>query len=164
MIKKRPQSYRKGVGIVLVNQTGQILSARRNDMEEQWQFPQGGIDGDEHPENAMYRELKEELDVEKTHASILGKTNSFLRYTFPRSSGALNRLAKNFAGQELQFYLLRFHGPDSLIDVCGVDHPEFDCWSWVDYWRPVETIVAFKRDTYRRALRELKPYLDGEES
>ena len=74
-----------------------------------------------------------------------------------------NNLAREFVGQELMFFLLQFHGSESIIDVCGVRYPEFDCWSWVDYWKPVESIVAFKRDMYRRALTELKPYLFDEE-
>lgn len=160
---EQTRGYRKGVGIVLANQLGQVLLARRNDIVNQWQLPQGGIDAGEQPHQAMFRELKEELGVTESHATIIAKTSTFLRYRFPKLMPDPNHLALEFAGQELMFFLLLFHGPDSLIDVCGVDHAEFDCWSWVDYWKPVESIVAFKRDMYRRALSELQPYLQTEE-
>lgn len=163
MKDEQTRGYRKGIGIVLANQLGQVLLARRNDMVNQWQLPQGGIDAGEQPHQAMFRELKEELSVTKSHATIIAKTSTFLRYRFPKMMPDPNQLAHEFAGQELMFFLLRFLGPDSLIDVCGVDHAEFDCWSWVDYWKPVESIVVFKRDMYRRALSELKPYLQTEE-
>ena len=159
----RTRGYRKGVGIVLANETGQVLLARRNDMKDQWQLPQGGIDSGEQPHQAMLRELKEELNVSENHVTIAAKTQSLLRYRFPKMMPGPNKLARDFVGQELTFFLLRFHGSDSLIDVCGVKHAEFDCWSWVDYWKPVESIVAFKRDMYRRALTELKPYLLNED-
>ena len=163
MTNEHTRGYRKGIGIVLANQLGQVLLARRNDMVDQWQLPQGGIDAGEQPHQAMFRELKEELNVAESHATIIAKTCTFLRYRFPKTMPDPNQLAQEFAGQELMFFLLRFHGPDSQIDVCGVEHAEFDSWSWVDYWKPVESIVAFKRDMYRRALSELKPYLQTEE-
>ena len=159
----RTRGYRKGIGIVLANPRGQVLLARRNDMHGQWQFPQGGIDPGERPHQAMFRELKEELNVSEAQATIVAKTRTFLRYSFPKIMPDPNNLARDYMGQELMFFLLQFHGSDSLIDVSGVRHAEFDCWSWVDYWKPVESIVAFKRDMYRRALTELKPYLFGEE-
>lgn len=128
-------------------------------MDDQWQFPQGGIDKGEQPHQAMYRELEEELGISESDATILAQTKSFLRYQFPMTATDFKGITTEYLGQELLFFLLKFHGPDSLIDVCGVDHAEFDRWSWVDYWIPAETIVEFKRDMYRRALTELKPFL-----
>lgn len=133
--------------------------ARRNDMEDQWQLPQGGIDEGEQPHQAMHRELEEELGVTESAVTTLAQTKSFLRYQFPMTVTDSNSISRHYQGQELLFFLLRFHGSDSLIDVCGVEHAEFDRWSWVDYWNPVETIVEFKRDMYRSALLELQPFL-----
>ena len=163
MTDEQTRGFRKGIGIVLANQLGQVLLARRNDMNDQWQLPQGGIDPGEQPHQAMFRELREELNVSESHVTIVAKTRSFLRYRFPKIMPDSVSLARDFVGQELMFFLLKFHGSDSLIDVCGVEHAEFDSWSWVDYWKPVESIVAFKRDMYRRALSELNPYMPSEE-
>lgn len=128
-------------------------------MEDQWQLPQGGIDEGEQPRQALYRELQEELGLGESDATILAKTKSFLRYQFPLTAIDFKGITREYLGQELLFFLLKFHGTDSSIDVCGGDHAEFDRWSWVDYWTPLETIVEFKRDMYRHALSELKPFL-----
>jgi hypothetical protein len=41
----------------------------------------------------------------------------------------------------------------------STDHPEFDAWRWHDYWVPLESVIDFKREVYRRALMELERYL-----
>ena len=65
--------YRPNVGIILMNERGQLLWARRVG-QNAWQFPQGGIKPDETPEDALYRELKEEVGLEPHHVEIIGKT------------------------------------------------------------------------------------------
>lgn len=154
-----PRGYRQGVGIVLSNKAGEVLVARRNDMENQWQFPQGGIDEGEQPVAAMYRELQEELGVSRRHMSILAKTKKPLKYDFAESIVETNGLTRKYRGQELMFFLVEFRGSDEMINVQGVENPEFDCWSWVDYWKPVRLIVDFKRSMYRQALVELEPFM-----
>ncbi len=151
--------YRAAVGIVLTNKTGQVLVARRNDMEDQWQFPQGGIDAGEEPTEAMYREMLEEVNVPNSHATVLAHTVAELKYDYPLTIGEEGNRKRAYAGQSMVFYLLRFMGMDSMIDVEAVEEPEFDKWKWVDYWAPVAMIVDFKRDMYRRALTELRPHL-----
>ena len=156
----KPRGHRQGVGIVLSSKAGEVLVARRNDMENQWQFPQGGIDGGETPVEAMYREMQEELGIGKTHVSILAVTNKPMRYNFVESIVDANGLTRKYLGQELLFFLVEFLGCDGMIDVKGVEEPEFDCWSWVDYWKPVELIVDFKRAAYQQALSELEPFMN----
>ena len=63
--------YRPNVGIALFNAAGQVLIGRRfrDDGPEiilpglEWQMPQGGIDADEDPRDAVMRELWEETGV-----------------------------------------------------------------------------------------------------
>lgn len=153
----RPRGYRSAVAIILANSSGKVLLARRNDMENQWQLPQGGVDLGEDPKDAMYRELREELNVTEPLVRVLGFTKSPHRYDFPEKIVEPNNLTRTYVGQELVFFLLKFLGKDSMIDVCGVEHPEFDCWTWVDYWTPAQMVVDFKRDVYQRALVELEP-------
>ncbi|MHB8226439.1 MAG: RNA pyrophosphohydrolase, partial [Acidithiobacillus sp.] len=38
--------------------------------------------------------------------------------------------------------------------------PEFEDWRWVDYWMPVNEIIAFKRRVYWQALQELAPLIN----
>ena len=45
--------YRPNVGIVVANDYGQVLWARRIGGHDAWQFPQGGINEDETPEQAL---------------------------------------------------------------------------------------------------------------
>lgn len=150
-------SYRPAIGIVVVNLRDEVLIGRRNDMEDQWQFPQGGIDPHETPSNAALRELKEETSICHSSVEILGFTQQDLKYDYPSSVIQDLNVKKTwrFAGQQVQFCLLRYHGSDESIDVQNVPKPEFDAWKWVDYWEPVRLIVEFKRDLYNRALKEL---------
>ena len=58
------KSYRKGVGIFLLNANHQLWGGKRIDFKSNyWQMPQGGIDKDELPVDAMKRELMEEVGV-----------------------------------------------------------------------------------------------------
>ena len=160
----KPLTYRPAVGIVLANDQDQVLLGRRNDMLNQWQFPQGGIDPLELPQTAVFRELQEETGIVANSVEVVRNTHGYLKYDYP--SSVIQELNVNktwrYAGQKVQFFLLRYHGADKDIDVKRVPKPEFDAWKWVDYWKPLELIVEFKRDMYRRALLELAPGLQEE--
>jgi putative (di)nucleoside polyphosphate hydrolase len=144
--------YRPNVGIVICNQRGQVLWARRCG-QHSWQFPQGGVDEGETAEQAMYRELHEEVGLLPKDVKILATTRHWLRYKLPK------RLIRWDSppvciGQKQKWFLLRLVGKESNIkfDRCG--HPEFDDWRWVSFWYPVRQVVSFKREVYRRALKE----------
>lgn len=144
--------YRPNVGIIICNRRGQVLWAKRCG-QHSWQFPQGGLDEGETPEQAMYRELHEEVGLKPQDVKILAITRQWLRYKLPK------RLVRWDSkpvclGQKQKWFLLQLEGEESNIhfDVSG--HPEFDDWRWVSYWYPVRQVVAFKRDVYRRALTE----------
>ncbi|WP_420588992.1 RNA pyrophosphohydrolase [Bacterioplanoides sp.] len=149
------QGYRPNVGIILCNDKGQVLWARRIG-QDAWQFPQGGIKKGESPEKALYRELTEEVGLTKKDVQIIGSTRGWLRYRLPR------RMIRHDShpvcvGQKQKWYLLKLTSDDSAINVRASDKPEFDGWSWVSYWFPLGKVVAFKRDVYRRAMTELAP-------
>ena len=149
------QGYRPNVGIILCNNKGQVLWARRIG-QDAWQFPQGGIKKGESPEKALYRELTEEVGLTKKDVQIIGSTRGWLRYRLPR------RMIRHDShpvcvGQKQKWYLLKLTSDDSAINVRASDKPEFDGWSWVSYWFPLGKVVAFKRDVYRRAMTELAP-------
>lgn len=149
------QGYRPNVGIILCNDQGQVLWARRIG-QDAWQFPQGGIKQGESPEKALYRELTEEVGLTANDVQILGCTRGWLRYRLPkRMIRQGNRPV--CIGQKQKWYLLRLLGDDSDIDVSASPKPEFDGWNWVSYWFPLGEVVAFKRDVYRRAMTELAP-------
>jgi putative (di)nucleoside polyphosphate hydrolase len=145
--------YRPNVGIILSNSDGKLFWARRIG-QDAWQFPQGGIRSDETPEEAMYRELGEEVGLNADHVEIIGVTRGWLRYRLPKR--LIRRHSKPVCiGQKQVWFLLRFLARDTEVRLDLTSHPEFDYWRWVDYWHPVSQVVHFKRDVYSRALQEL---------
>jgi len=54
---------------------------------------------------------------------------------------------------------LKFVGEDTDIFLRNTTKPEFDDWKWVSYWTPLEKVVDFKKDVYKKALSELEEYI-----
>ncbi|WP_395479940.1 RNA pyrophosphohydrolase [Candidatus Curculioniphilus buchneri] len=144
--------YRQNVGIVICNFEQQVLWAKRYG-QHFWQFPQGGIKFGETAEEAMYRELFEELGLNCSNVCILASTHNWLRYKLPKQ---LVRWDTNpiCIGQKQKWFLLQIMCPDMEIKMqCGII-PEFDDWRWVSFWYPIRQVVSFKRDVYRRVMKE----------
>jgi len=150
--------FRPNVGIVLSNSLGQVLWARRVGGRDAWQFPQGGIRSDESVEDALFRELFEEVGLSRCDVEILARTTGWLHYRLPRRLRRHNS-SPGFKGQKQKWFLLRMLAEDALVRMDCSDKPEFDNWCWVSYWYPVGQVVDFKRDVYRLALKELAPHL-----
>jgi putative (di)nucleoside polyphosphate hydrolase len=148
--------YRPNVGIIVANDQGQVLWARRVG-QDAWQFPQGGINDRETPEEALYRELEEEIGLAPANVEIVGSTRGWLRYKLPRR--LLRQNTSSFIGQKQKWFLLKMLASDEAVSFGYSQTPEFDFWQWVSYWYPLGQVVAFKRDVYRRAMKELAPYL-----
>lgn len=144
--------YRFGVGIILVNDNRQVFLAKRIGMPA-WQFPQGGMKEEETPEEAMYRELKEEVGLNPEDVQILAATRRWLRYRLP--AHLIRHYAKPLCiGQKQKWFLLRLANEAAKVDLQANDDPEFDSWAWVSYWYPLRQVVAFKRRVYVLALKE----------
>ncbi len=152
--------YRPNVGIVLCNRRNEVFWGKRV-KEHSWQFPQGGIKHGETPEEAMYRELTEEIGLLRKHVRILGRTRDWLRYEVPEQ-WIRREWRGAYRGQKQIWYLLRLVGRDTDVSLRASDHPEFDAWRWSEYWIPMENVIDFKRDVYKLALTELAPFLKRE--
>ncbi len=151
------QGYRPNVGIVVHNDKGRVLWARRVGGKA-WQFPQGGIKKNETPIDALYRELEEELGLLPSHVELVGQTSGWLRYRIP--ARYIRKKSKPLCiGQKQRWFLLRLVGGEEDVQVAANTKPEFDHWKWVNYRRPSREVVFFKRKVYRRALRELIPLI-----
>lgn len=151
------EGFRPNVGIILLNQKNQVFWGKRI-RSHSWQFPQGGIDRGETPEQAMYRELHEEVGLRPEHVSIVARTRDWLRYEVP-DRFIRRDVRGHYKGQKQIWYLLRLEAHDWQLNLRATSHPEFDAWRWNDYWVPLDVVVEFKRGVYEMALTELARYL-----
>jgi len=154
-----PPGYRPCVGMMLFNRDGLVFAGRRRDIgEAAWQMPQGGIDAGEMPRDAALRELAEEVGTDEVE--IVAEAEGWLNYEFPdelrhRAWGG------RFAGQAQRWFLMRFTGGDSDIDIAASKPAEFEAWRWMPLDELVRGIVAFKRPVYDRVAAEFGPAIRG---
>ena len=153
--------FRPNVGIILLNQKNQVFWGKRI-RTHSWQFPQGGIDRGETPEQAMFRELHEEVGLMPNHVRVVARTRDWLRYEVP--DRYIRRDARgHYKGQKQIWFLLQLLGQDWDLNLRATNHPEFDAWRWNDYWVPLDVVVEFKRGVYEMALTELARYVPRNE-
>ena len=148
-----PKLYRPCVGIMLVNRDGRVFVGKRLDNKEGdwWQMPQGGVDPGEDPDDAVLRELHEETGARPEHLEIVGRLEQELFYELPTQlRGKL--WGGKYVGQRQTWYLIRFAGSDSDIDLEAHKHPEFCEWKWVEPDLLPELIVPFKRNVYQAVV------------
>ena len=151
------KGYRSNVGIILCNARGHVFWAKRARVNS-WQFPQGGIENHENPEQAMYRELCEETGLKPEHVQILGRTRYWLKYRLPEKY--IRRKSHPLCiGQKQVWYLLKLVGQEADVILDLHKKPEFDDWQWIEYWEPLKSVVYFKRKVYRKAMMELGAFL-----
>ena len=149
--------YRKNIGIILCNSKNELLICKRI-KENSWQFPQGGFEKNESSEDAMFRELFEEIGLQKNNITILGKTKKWLKYDLPKK---YQRKTNNqlCVGQKQIWILLRLISNDKSINLRTSKNPEFDAWEWVSEKKPLEIVISFKKNVYIKALNELLPII-----
>ncbi|RZI47556.1 RNA pyrophosphohydrolase [Rickettsiales endosymbiont of Peranema trichophorum] len=148
--------YRKGVGIVLINAQKKVWVGRRIDPPNSWQMPQGGVDEEEIPEYAVFRELLEEIGTNK--ARIIAVSQKVHLYDFPEH--ITNLFDGIYRGQQQLWFLMEFLGSDDDIDICASDTPEFQEWKWETSENVVSSIVEFKKQMYDDVFAEFKPLID----
>ena len=152
--------YRPNVGIVICNRNGQVLWAKRCG-QNSWQFPQGGINDNESAEQAMYRELYEEVGLQPKDVRILYVSKHWLRYKLPKR--LLRYDSKPMCiGQKQRWFLLQLVCDEKSINMQTTKSPEFDGWRWVSFWYPVRQVVSFKKEVYRKAMKEFSGVLFSE--
>ena len=119
------------------------FSGARINGRDSWQFPQGGMHRDESPEQAMYRELEEEVGLRAEAVELLGRTQGWLHYRLPKRFIRHPRTRMCWAKTDLVLTAPDFE--DSAVRLDAHDDPEFDHWRWVSYWYPVSAVVDFKQ-------------------
>jgi putative (di)nucleoside polyphosphate hydrolase len=149
VIPADPILYRPNVAAILQRDDGKILVAERINIAGAWQFPQGGVDDGETADQALFRELQEEIGVRPDLLQIVSTRGGY-RYAFPKG-----RLKYGiYGGQEQTYYLCRYSGNDADIDLKAT-HQEFSSFRWIEPqefrldWTP-----KFKRNVYRLVMRD----------
>jgi putative (di)nucleoside polyphosphate hydrolase len=153
--------YRPNVGIIICNKDNQLLFAKRSGTDN-WQFPQGGIKPGETLEEAMYRELHEEVGLNPDDVTILAQTEEWVTYQFMLEK--TNSSGERYVGQKQIWFLLRMLSDDEHVTLTNAEHHEFDEWRWVEYDYPLKHIVAFKKEVYEQTLDYFSPILFPESS
>lgn len=154
MMKASKEGYRPNVAMVVLNSKNKVLICRRTNTKT-WQFPQGGVDNNENLEKAMYRELLEEVGLRKDDVQYIGESDDTIIYDIPKTIRS-KVLGGKFKGQEQKWFLLRIKNDEHEIRLDYEAFPEFDTFEWVSFWQPIDRIVDFKREAYRKALSELR--------
>ena len=92
--------------------------------------------------------------------AILHQTSDWLRYRLPKNY-IRQRGGAVCIGQKQKWFLLALQSDDNSVHLNRTCEPEFDDWCWVNYWHPVNQVINFKRDVYRKALTELESALNS---
>ena len=108
------EGFRANVGIIVCNESGQLLWTRRAG-QNSWQFPQGGVNEGETPDETMFRELYEEIGLSRQDVKVLGSTKNWLRYRLP-SRYIRHDSVPLCIGQKQKWYLLKLMSDESRLD------------------------------------------------
>jgi putative (di)nucleoside polyphosphate hydrolase len=149
------EGFRSNVGIVLMRGSGEVFLGRRA-RGRGWQFPQGGMRQGEELEQALFRELHEEIGLKQDDVTVLGRTVGWLTYRLPPRYIRRNTHPVCI-GQKQRWFLLRLNRDNARFALDESPEPEFDHWRWAHYWEPVREVVYFKQAVYAQALQELAP-------
>lgn len=157
--KKASDHWRLGAGILLFNREGKVWIGKRSlaamplgvDASWRWQLPQGGIDKGETPEQAAWRELREETG--QNDAVLLQRSRDWLSYRFPEAL-IKRRFLGGAVGQKQQWFAMGFLGGDEKFNLNAFSPPEFEQWRWEAITALPDLVVPFKRDLYHALLRE----------
>ena len=144
------KSYRPNVAAVILSskypEKCEFFIAHRSDIKNAWQFPQGGIDEGETPEEALLRELQEEIGCNTIE--ILGEYPEWISYDFPATASGKQY---PFDGQTQKYFLVCLK-ECATIDLEAYDIPEFKEYEFVDYESLFSRVTYFKRKVYRRVI------------
>jgi len=142
--------YRENVAAIIINKDKKVLMCEHIWIDGAWQLPQGGIEEGEKKEDALLRELEEEIGT--TSLEIIDKMDESIKYKFP----FYLKEKYGFPGQEQTYFLVYFSGDDSEIRFDNQEKPEFKAFEWVDPIEPPIRVIYFKKLSYLKAMNYFK--------
>jgi len=151
--KQQPQTFRAGVGAIILNGKDQVLALERKNIPGAWQFPQGGLKGDETPLEAVKREIYEETGIQERDLELLAIAPRWLAYELPEEA----RTNKIGRGQVQCWFLFRFSGLNDSITLGN--YKEFKAWKWTSMDELTSKVVSFKQPVYQELAEFFKPHL-----
>ncbi|MDB9870233.1 RNA pyrophosphohydrolase [Alphaproteobacteria bacterium] len=153
---KRP--YRSCVGLMVFNKIGQVFCGQRlGNKAEAWQLPQGGIDEEETPIEAGFRELKEETSI--VNVEFVSEYPEWLNYDIPLPL-ANDLWEGKFRGQTQRWLLFSFTGIDNEINI-NTSHPEFKNWEWINPTQLPLKAISFKQEIYSKINKAFIPIINN---
>ena len=148
------KEYRPCVGMMILNNKNEILVGRRIDHPSgYWQMPQGGIDSNEIPEKAVWREMMEEIGT--NNAKLLLSSSKWFEYEIPEETLKTLPWGNKYIGQKQKWFVFLFTGKDHEINI-ETDNPEFSEWKWLNYQSIEDNVVPFKKKLYVKVINEFK--------
>jgi putative (di)nucleoside polyphosphate hydrolase len=147
------KKYRPNVAAIVLSSSYpskcEILVASRIDIKDAWQFPQGGIDEGETPEEALFRELEEEIGTNEV--DIIAQYPGWVSYDFPPAVAAK---MTPYDGQTQKYFLVRLK-KGAKINI-NTELPEFSEYKFVPSNKLNDYITFFKRTVYKKVLKYFK--------
>jgi putative (di)nucleoside polyphosphate hydrolase len=148
------QNLRKTIGAIIINKDKKVLMCEHAWISDAFQFPQGGIEEGETQEEALKRELLEEINLKSY--KIIDKMDEDLIYILP------TELRKKYKkdGQTQRYFLIYFYGDDSEIKFDNQEKPEFKSFDWFELDEPVKKVVYFKKLVYLKVIEYFKKKIE----
>jgi len=147
------QLYRPNVAMIIVSdrypEQKKLFIAHRSDLEGIWQFPQGGIDEGEEVQEALFRELEEEIGTDR--ATIVAEYPEWISYDFPEK---IALKMQPYKGQRQRYFLIKLQ-EDACINL-DTQHPEFNEYKFVDVAKALEMSAHFKKPVYEKVIGYFK--------
>lgn len=141
--------FRKGIGSIILDKNDNVISFKTMEDPKIWESPEGGIDGEESPIETLYRELKEEINLDMKDYDVVAETKDFIPY--------LHDYWKQFGldGQEKKFYLVKLK-VDKNFKFDNVKDVEFTEYKITEPQELLLEVSEYKKEMYRRVLKEFK--------
>lgn len=145
--------YRPNVAALMVDPSGCLLICERATIPGAWQFPQGGVDGGETLEQALYREVREEVGLSPQHYEVILKREGY-RYLYPHDVRGKKLRKHGNHGQEQTYFLCQLKEGAPAVNV-NQKPREFRAYRWIlPEEFDLDWLPHFKRDVYRQVMMD----------